>query len=146
VLAVSSAAVVFRKVDKAFNVAPITLAAWRLQLTTLVMVPPCAWQAYHASPSIRRDWLQAWWILAASGVCLAAHFGTWVWGLVHTSVAHALLFVTSVPLLLAAGAVVLRMPISRGEIVGAACGFGGMILLSVTAESEEQVRLCAPCV
>ena len=42
------------------------------------------------------------------------HFGAWVWGLYHTSLPHSLLCVTSSPVLLALGCLILRKPISSG--------------------------------
>ena len=53
-------------------------------------------------------------LLAASGVSLGVHFGAWVWGLYHTSLPHSLLCVTSSPVLLALGCLILRKPISAG--------------------------------
>eukprot|EP00959_Pyramimonas_sp_CCMP1952_P458397 9476552-Pyramimonas_sp.AAC.1 len=42
-------------------------------------------------------------IMLASGLCLAVHFGGWVWGIAHTSLPHSLLFVSATPVLIAAG-------------------------------------------
>jgi hypothetical protein len=45
---------------------------------------------------------------------LGLHFGFWVWGILHTSLTHALLFVCITPVLIAAGMWALRKPISTG--------------------------------
>jgi hypothetical protein len=61
--------------------------------------------------------VRSWAILGGSGVCLALHFGCWVWGLEHTSITHSLLFVCCVPILIAGGLFVLRKPISRVSVL-----------------------------
>ena len=53
-------------------------------------------------------------LLVGCGVCLAAHFATWVYAIQSTSLAHAMLFISVTPVLLAIGALVLRQPISAG--------------------------------
>ncbi len=59
---------------------------------------------------VRSSWL----LILGSGVSLAFHFGCWVWGVEHTSLTHALLFVSITPVLIAAGMWALRKPISTG--------------------------------
>ena len=54
-------------------------------------------------------------LLVGCGVCLAAHFATWVYAIQSTSLAHAMLFISVTPVLLAVGALVLRQPISAGQ-------------------------------
>jgi hypothetical protein len=122
VLAVSSAATVFSEMRE---VPALTLAAWRLQLTALVLLPGAVAQHRRLEPEDKARALLAMRWLAASGACLAVHFGAWVWGLQHTSLAHSVLWVSTSPLLLAAGAWVMRTPISCGETLGALLGFGG---------------------
>ena len=45
-------------------------------------VLPCA-------ADLKQRTLRSGWKLLFSGVCLAMHFSTWVWGLKHTSLIHA---------------------------------------------------------
>ena len=60
--------------------------------------------------------------MAGSGTALAAHFGTWVTSLDHTSLAHSLLFVTSHPIIIVIGtAIFVRKPHSL-ETAGALVG------------------------
>lgn len=139
ITAVSSAGLVFKALD-AQGVPPFILAAWRLQATTLVLAPLCAWQLHTSPPQIVRDALRAWWLLAASGAALALHFGAWIWGLEHTSLPHALLFVTATPLLLVLLSVVMRVPVSRGELIGAVAAFIGMAILCAGASVSGDVR------
>jgi hypothetical protein len=60
----------------------------------------------------------------------ALHFGTWVWSLQHTSLAHSLLLVSTTPIILVAYSLVMRQPISAGEVAGA--------LLAVAGEAQQQ--------
>lgn len=135
VLAVSSAGVVFKLLEK--DVQPVTVAAWRLQATTAVLLPLCVWQWRKASPEMRHDWIRSWHIMSASGVCLAFHFGVWLIGLHHTTLPHALLFVTCTPILIAVGCLIFRIPISRPEVISVAVGFGGMLLCEVSTSSAK---------
>ncbi len=94
VLAVSSAAAVFKMME---DVPAITLAAWRLQLTTVLLFMGAAWQWRGMNSDERRQTWQNAHLVAASGVCLAFHFGCWVWGLEHTSLPHAVVLVSTTP-------------------------------------------------
>lgn len=96
-----------------------------------------------STEAIRQGWWKAWPLMSASGLALAMHFCTWVFGLDHTSLPHSLLFVTSTPILIAAGCVVLRLPITRGEVASAVVGFLGMVLCEL-ATSSSKVRRCTP--
>lgn len=143
IAAVSSAALVLVSLEDQ-GVPPFTLAAWRLQASTLVLAPLCVWQARTAPRDVVRDALRAWWLLAAAGVALALHFGAWIWGLEHTSLPHSLLFVTATPLLLVVLALAMRVPVSRGEGIGAAAAFLGMAILGAGASVNRSVRPPSP--
>ena len=87
VFGVSSAGALFQHVD---TVPPLLRASWRLQLTSLVLLPLFLYQ-YRSIESVvaeqfktRRTWL----LLVASGVALAAHFGAWVASLDQTTLTH----------------------------------------------------------
>eukprot|EP00803_Ostreobium_quekettii_P002181 evm.model.scf_1521.2 EVM.evm.TU.scf_1521.2 scf_1521:18740-24069(+) len=127
VLAVSSAAVVFTYMR---DVPPVTLAAWRLQATSAVLLVGFVFQWHRLDKSERRHTWGASHLLALSGCLLGAHFGLWVWGLRHTSLAHSLLFVSVSPILIAAGTWALGWPISRLELVGTAVGVAGVGVLA----------------
>lgn len=83
--------------------------------------------------------------LFASGLCLAVHFGTFVWGLQHTSLPHSLLFLSSTPIILSVGAVFLRKPISNGELLGAVMGIIGILILALGWVSSLRLP-CSPIV
>ena len=82
-----------------------------------------------------------WRILAASSVSLALHFALWVWSLEHTSLVHALLFVSSTPLFIAIGTWATRRPISFGEQAGALLGLAGGAVLARGADDDGQTVL-----
>ena len=122
VLAVSSAGAVFMLMSE---VSPLLRAAWRLQATSLVLLPLFIWQLRKTS----FDWNpNVMWIILGSGICLWIHFGSWVWSLDHTSLAHSLLFVTAHPLLIVTAMIGLRIKPHRWETWGALiCVFGAIL-------------------
>lgn len=75
------------------------------------------------------------------GVCLAAHFGLWVWGLQSTSLPHSLLLVCCTPLLLSFGSILLGLAISRGEVAGAALGAIGVGIMAADVGQGAPSRL-----
>eukprot|EP00878_Enallax_costatus_P014394 GHUV01015054.1.p1 GENE.GHUV01015054.1~~GHUV01015054.1.p1 ORF type:complete len:402 (+),score=87.18 GHUV01015054.1:361-1566(+) len=78
-----------------------------------------------------------------SGSCLAVHFGTWVWSLENTSLAHSLLLVSTTPIILVVFALVMRHAISWGEILGAVVAVVGVAVLAggAAAGKEAEVTL-----
>ena len=137
VFAVSSAGVIFAMV---VEVPPLTLAAWRLQLTSVLLGVGAAVQLGRMPPADRRRTVDSAGLLAASGVCLCIHFGTWVYSVEATSLTHSLLLVSASPLFLAGGAWLLRQHISGGELGGTAMGLvGTVILATAAARSDAQV-------
>mgnify|MGYP000957761614 CR=1 FL=1 len=122
VLAVSSAGAVFMLMS---DVTPLLRASWRLQATSIILLPFFIWQLKSES----FDWdRNTFWIILGSGICLWIHFGSWVWSLDHTSLAHSLLFVTAHPLIIVAGMFALRITPHRWETWGAVIGVFGAIL------------------
>lgn len=116
VCSVASAGVAFKWIG---DVPPITLASWRLQITTLILAVASTiqWQAMSADDKARFFKDYKWTLF--SGVTLAVHFGTWVWSLENTSLAHSLLLVSTTPIILVVFALIMRHAISAGEILGA---------------------------
>lgn len=76
---------------------------------------------------------------AGSGACLAVHFGAWVWSLQRTSLTHSLLLVSTTPVIMAAGALALRHPISKGEVGGAVLALVGTHSIRCVLGSFNQV-------
>lgn len=136
--AVSSAGAVFELID---GVAGLTKAAWRLQATSLVLLPGFLVQYYRADVELRESWKGSLGLLAASGVCLALHFGTWLMSLDHTTLTHSLLFVTAHPLVIIVGLWLLRRPATRMQSLGAAVGFAGAAVVVGGGGGEAGVSL-----
>ena len=142
VFAVSSAGAVFQLMAE---VPPLLRASWRLQATSLVLLPMFIIHIRRA----RLD--EALWtrltdsrtipILLGSAVCLWIHFGTWVWSLDHTSLTHSLLFVTAHPLVIVVGATLLGHRVARRSIAGAAIGFLGAAVTLVGGSGDGQVTM-----
>lgn len=91
ILAVSSAAPIIRIAQ-----APaLTVAAWRLGLSALILIPV-------AVPRVRAEhgsWPAGTWrLLIVSGLCLGLHFAFWIRSLDLTSVASSVLLVTTNPI------------------------------------------------
>ena len=135
-LAVSSAGVVLQELSE---IPPLLRGSWRMQATSVVLLPLFVWQL--------RQWKdfritqQDLWILLGSSVCLALHFGLWVWSLDHTSLVHSLLFVTSHPLVVVALMPLLGQPVRRGHLWGTLLGLLGALITLQDAQDDGTVTL-----
>ena len=134
--AVSSAGAVLQSMTE---VPPILRASWRMQGTALILLPGFIFQFYNLDRSIfnMKDFL----IIFISSIFLAAHFGSWVWSLDHTSLVHSLLFVTSHPLVVVLLMPILGSEIRKGHILGASIGFFGAALTLKDIDSGGEVTL-----
>ena len=122
VVAASFGAILVRYAGEA---TPLTIAAWRLGLTAIVLLPVAL--AHRTLRSVTRREL-IWSI--ASGVALALHFVLWITSLRYTSVASSVLFATTHPIFVGLGAhFVLRERAGRGLILGIGLAvFGGVLI------------------
>ena len=134
--AVSSAGAVLQSMTE---VPPILRASWRMQGTALILLPGFIFQLYNLDRSIfnMKDFM----IIFISSIFLAAHFGSWVWSLDHTSLVHSLLFVTSHPLVVVLLMPILGSEIRKGHILGASVGFFGAALTLKDIDSGGEVTL-----
>ena len=134
--AVSSAGAVLQSMTE---VPPILRASWRMQGTALILLPGFIFQLYNLDRSIfnMKDLM----IIFISSIFLAAHFGSWVWSLDHTSLVHSLLFVTSHPLVVVLLMPILGSEIRKGHILGASVGFFGAALTLKDIDSGGEVTL-----
>ena len=140
VLGVSSAGAILSHVD---SIPPLMRASWRLQITVLMLLPFAIWQ-YREMDLESRSRLtekKTVLIILGSGVALAAHFGTWVTSLDHTSLAHSLLFVTSHPIIIVAGTALLVRRPHRLETIGALVGLLGAGITLLDASNDGEVTL-----
>jgi len=134
--AVSSAGAVLQSMTE---IPPILRASWRMQGTALILLPGFIFQLYNLDRSIfnMKDLM----IIFISSIFLAAHFGSWVWSLDHTSLVHSLLFVTSHPLVVVLLMPILGSEIRKGHILGASIGFFGAALTLKDIDSGGEVTL-----
>lgn len=134
---VSSAGVVFALPE----VPTFTLAAWRLQTTGFLLIPGAVYQYVNVPAGDRQRFHRSVLLILASGAFLAIHFSFWVMAIHHTSLTHALLIASAPPLLIAMGLLVLRKPISLGEVLGTCMGMGGVLLLTGSQNKDGKVTL-----
>ena len=140
VVGVSSAGAILSHVD---SVPPLMRASWRLQITVLMLLPFAILQYRQMEITEKKKLTEkkTVLILAGSGIALAAHFGTWVTSLDHTSLAHSLLFVTSHPIIIVIGtAIFVRKPHSL-EAAGALVGLVGAGITLLDAKDSGDVTL-----
>jgi drug/metabolite transporter (DMT)-like permease len=140
VLGVSSAGAILSHVD---SIPPLMRASWRLQITVLMLLPFAVWQ-YREMDLVTRGRLtekKTLLIILGSGVALAAHFGTWVTSLDHTSLAHSLLFVTSHPIIIVIGTALLVRRPHKLETIGALIGLLGAAITLLDAKNDGDVTL-----
>ena len=140
VVGVSFAGAILQHVDE---IPPLMRASWRLQITVLMLSPFAIWQFKSANQEVKEKMFQkdTIVILLLSGIALAAHFGTWVTSLDHTSLAHSLLFVTSHPLIIVIGiAIFVRKP-RKLEVYGAILGLVGAGITLLDANSDGEVTI-----
>jgi len=136
--AVSSAGAVFEMIE---GVGGLSKAAWRLQATSLVLLPGFMVQYARAEDSLKLQWKNSMHLLTASGICLALHFGTWLMSLDRTTLTHSLLFVTAHPLVIIIGLWLLRKPATKIQSIGALVGFVGAAVVVGGGASETGVSL-----
>jgi len=84
--AVSSAGAVLQSMSE---IPPILRASWRMQGTALILLPGFIFQLSSLDRNLFSSKDAA--IILLSSIFLAAHFGSWVWSLDHTSLVHSLL-------------------------------------------------------
>eukprot|EP00605_Chrysophyceae_sp_TOSAG23-4_P000058 GSChrysophyteH1.ASY1.ANO1.60.1 assembled CDS len=103
VVGVSSAGTMFQQIDE---IPPLLRASWRLQATSLVLLPLAVLQwRWNCDASTRERCFEKSTILimSISGLSVGAHFGCWVASLDMTTLTHSLLFVSSHPVVVAFG-------------------------------------------
>jgi len=123
----STAAILIRLAQT--NTQSMVVAAWRLTLATLILTPfvlVTRQQELKALP--RRDWF----LLILSGAFLAVHFATWITSLAYTSVAAAVVLVSTSPIFVAlASRVLLHERFTRGLVIGLITSFCGSVLIGL---------------
>jgi len=127
VVTMSTAAILVRLAQT--DAHSIVVAAWRLTLASLILTPVAIARRNELKGLPRRDWF----LLILSGAFLAAHFAAWITSLAHTSVAAAVVLVSTSPIFVAlASRVLLHERTSRGVVIGMIISFCGTALIGVS--------------
>jgi drug/metabolite transporter (DMT)-like permease len=92
-MASSTAAIMIRFAQQ--DSPSLVIAAWRLGLATLILMPLVLSRHRIELSSLKRQDIR---LLALSGIFLAAHFAAWISSLQYTSVASAVVLVNTNPL------------------------------------------------
>jgi drug/metabolite transporter (DMT)-like permease len=121
IVAVSFGAIFARLAGEA---PPFAIAAWRLTLAALVLAPFALFQRRHTTNRRSLTWS------GVSGVALALHFVLWISSLEYTTVASSVLFVSTHPIFVGLGSVLLlRERLSRPLLIGIALAVVGGALI-----------------
>ena len=114
----------------ALGLSPLTIAAGRVVLASLILTP-LAWG--RAGPALRQVTRRDLWLALAAGACLAAHFATWISSLAYTSVASSTALVTTNPVFVALATwLIYRERLSLGTWVGVLLTVGGSLLIALS--------------
>ena len=154
VIGVSCAGTMFQQIDE---IPPILRASWRLQATSLLLLPLALVQWWQSSADLKQRCLEkrTIYIMGISGFSVGLHFGCWVLSLDMTTLTHSLLFVSMHPIVVASGMYVLhnlptrihiymqswgmhdiRAP-NRMEQFGVALGVAGAFITLLDVGSEQ---------
>lgn len=132
VLAVASASI-FIRYAQAEGWSSLAIAALRMCIAALVLGLAVARPAVRAFAGLdaRRRWL-----VGLAGTCLALHFATWISSLAYTSVASSVALVTSHPLWIVLGSLLLfrERPGVLG-LLGVGCTLSGALCIVWSDES-----------
>lgn len=112
----------------------LSIAAWRLGFATLVATPFAVLALSRQGQSYTRRQLL---LGLAAGLCLAAHFGTWITSLEYTSVASSTALVTTNPLWIGLASFVLfgERP-GRAMLAGIALSLAGSFLIFLSDSQQ----------
>lgn len=128
-IAAASAASIFIRFAQGY--APsLVIAAYRLALASLILLPLLFWHSRVNLQSIQR---RQWILIIISGVLLAIHFGTWITSLEYTSVASSVILVSSSPLFVALlSSILLQDKLNRTLLSGMAIAVLGTIIVGLS--------------
>lgn len=113
ILAVSTASIFIRQAQQ--EAASLVVAAYRLGLASLILLPFAYQKRKEISEFHKRQWLLA---LGAGGI-LALHFAAWITSLEYTSIASSVVLVTTTPLWVAIfSPIFLKERLNRAAVFG----------------------------
>ena len=129
ILAVSTASL-FIRYAQTDGVPSLVIAAYRLVIASLVLLPMVAWRERAA---LRRLTTREWRLAAGSGLCLGVHFAAWISSLAYTSVASSVVLVSTAPLFVAVLAVVfLRERLTGSVLLGLGLTLAGATVVGLS--------------
>jgi drug/metabolite transporter (DMT)-like permease len=140
VLVASTASILIR-LAQAEGVPSLTIAAMRLGLAALILLP-IAWPHLRADlPGLAGRLLR---FALISGACLAVHFWSWITSLAYTSVASSTVLVTTNPIWVGlASLLLLRERLAAAGIFGIVLSIAGTALIFAT-DSRTAATYAAP--
>ena len=116
-VAIVSTASILVRFAQTQGVPSLAIAAWRMALAALLLMPLLlVRQRSELGALSRRDW----WLAAAAGAFLAAHFASWIVSLEYTTVASSVALVTTNPIWIALFSLLVlreRIPLLRALAV-----------------------------
>jgi drug/metabolite transporter (DMT)-like permease len=132
VLVIATASILIRYAQNA-QVPSLSIAAIRLGVSALVLsvIVALRYAQWPQGVTMRHGWLAV-----LSGVCLAAHFATWITSLQYTSVASSAALVATTPLWVGIVARVwFKEALNRYRIIGMALTIAGSIGIAVSDQT-----------
>lgn len=123
----------------------IVIAAYRLSIATLILIPLAVRGHRHEITALRRSQVL---LIGLSGAFLALHFATWISSLAHTTVASSVVLVSTTPLWVALfSPIFLRERPTRGIVVGMFVALMGGSLVGISEACQFQAgRLVCPSI
>jgi drug/metabolite transporter (DMT)-like permease len=128
ILAVSTASIFIRFAQK--EAASLAIAAWRLTIASIILVPVAASTHKRELTSLSRDELL---LALLSGVFLALHFATWITSLQYTTVASSVVLVSTIPLWVALlSPITIKEPIRQAVLIGLVLALLGGVVVGIS--------------
>jgi drug/metabolite transporter (DMT)-like permease len=125
ILAVSTASIFIRFAQT--EASSLVIAAWRLTIASLILVPIAASTHKHELTSLKRNELL---LALLSGVFLALHFATWITSLQYTTVASSVVLVSTIPLWVALlSPFTIKEPIKQAVRIGLVLALLGVVVV-----------------
>ena len=132
-IAVAAAASIMIRLAQSLGLPSTTIAAGRLAIAALILLPLALAQARGELGALRRRDIL---LSVASGLFLAVHFAAWISSLEFTSVASSVALVSTNPLWVAlASALLFRERLSAATLLGVALTIGGSVLIGLSDSS-----------
>ena len=128
ILAVSTASIFIRFAQT--EASSLVIAAWRLTIASLILVPVAASTHKRELTSLKRNDLL---LALLSGIFLALHFATWITSLQYTTVASSVVLVSTIPLWVALlSPFTIKEPTRQAVRIGLALALLGVIVVGIS--------------